>query len=63
LKYAETGEPVEIQRKGTTFKIICESPKSKLAKLREKKHPKAYQGDSNEIISMDWSSEWKPGHI
>jgi hypothetical protein len=60
---AETGKAVEIERKGKVFKIICESTPSKLDKLRRKKHPKAYKGNSDEIITMDWSKEWRAGPI
>lgn len=60
---AETGKPVTIQRNGKMFTIICESPKGKLERLSNKIHPKAYKGNSDEVITMDWSSEWKPKHI
>jgi PHD/YefM family antitoxin component YafN of YafNO toxin-antitoxin module len=60
---AETGKPVEIMRKGQTFKIICESSESKIERLKLKTHPKAYKGNSDEVVSMDWSAEWNPEHI
>ena len=60
---AETGKAVEIERQGKVFKIICESAPSKLDTLRRKKHPKAYKGNSDEIITMDWSKEWQAGPI
>ena len=60
---AETGKTVEIERKGKVFKIICEPTPSKLEKLGRKKRPKVYKGNSDEIIAMDWSKEWRAGHI
>lgn len=57
---AETGKSVKIERDGLVFTLSCESSRSKLERLKNKQHPKAYKGNSDEIISMDWSSEWKP---
>jgi hypothetical protein len=62
-RVAETGNPETIERNGLVFRIICESPGKKLEKLIGKNHPKAYRGNSDEIITMDWSKEWKPGRI
>jgi PHD/YefM family antitoxin component YafN of YafNO toxin-antitoxin module len=62
-RIAETGKPVQIERNGEVFKIICESKKGKLDRLKQKNHPKAFIGNSDEILSMDWTAEWKPKHI
>jgi len=53
----ETGKPVEIRRKGRTLKIIPDRPGSRLDRLR--KRP-TLRGEPNEIVHMDWSSEWRP---
>ncbi|HUD99054.1 MAG TPA: hypothetical protein VMR62_05730 [Bryobacteraceae bacterium] len=52
----ETGVPVEIVRKGVVLRIVLESPPSKLARL--KKRPGMFVGDPDDIIGMDWLSEW-----
>ena len=52
----ETGRPVEVIRKGVVLRIVLAQPRSKLARL--KKHPDAFVGDTDDIIGMDWSSEW-----
>jgi hypothetical protein len=51
----QTGEPVEIKRKGSLLKI-CRVADNKLDLL--KPHPDTVNGDSDEIAGMDWSSEW-----
>lgn len=54
---AETGIPVEIERRGKTLKIIVEKPPSKLDRLIRRDH---IVGDPEDIVHMDWSHEWKP---
>ncbi len=60
---AETGKPVEIERNGEIFKIMCETKAGKLKRIEQKKHPKAFIGNSDDILSLDWTAEWKPKHI
>lgn len=52
----ETGNPIEIERKGKIIRIITTEPKSKLSNL--KKHD-ILHGNPEDIISIDWSKEWK----
>lgn len=53
----ETGIPVEIERSGRLLRIVLEDPPSKLANLE----PKDFiVGDPEELVSMDWSNEWRP---
>ncbi|MBI4601420.1 MAG: type II toxin-antitoxin system Phd/YefM family antitoxin [Planctomycetes bacterium] len=56
----ETGKPVEIERRGKTLRIVAAEPlaKSKLDLLV--KHPKALRCDPEEVVHLDWSSEWRP---
>ena len=56
----ETGVPVEIERRGRILKIVPgdENPRSKLARLEPR--PKAIVGDPEDLIHLDWSSEWNP---
>ena len=53
----ETGKPVEIRRKGRTLQIIPDRSGSRLDRLR--KRP-TLRGETDEIVHMDWSSEWRP---
>jgi len=51
----ETGLPVEIVRKGVVLKIVLDQPPSKLARLKKRS---LFVGDPDDILGMDWSSEW-----
>jgi prevent-host-death family protein len=55
-KVINTGNPIEIERKGKIIRIISVKPKSKLSNL--KRHD-VIIGNPEEIISIDWSKEWK----
>lgn len=50
-----TGVPVEIVRKGVVLRIVLDQPPSKLARLKKRN---LFVGDPDDIIGMDWSSEW-----
>lgn len=52
----ETGEPLEIERKGRFLKIIPEAPPSRIARLV--KH-ECLVGDPESIVHLDWSGEWR----
>ena len=55
----ETGEPVEIERKGRLLRIVAEPPPaSRLARM--KKRPGMVNGDPEELAEIDWSAHWKP---
>ena len=51
-----TGEPIEIERKGKRIKIV---PEKKIKKLDNLKRRKLFNCDPNDIVHIDWSSEWK----
>lgn len=54
----ETGKPLEIERNG---KILVISPKQKASIWdRLPRREGAIIGDPDELIHMDWSSEWNP---
>jgi len=53
----ETGKSIEIRRKGRTLRIVPEPSGSRLDRLR--KRP-TLRGESDEIVHLDWSSEWRP---
>ncbi len=52
----ETGQPLEIERKGSLLKIIPENRPSKMSRLI--KH-RCLQGNSQSIVHIDWSDEWQ----
>ena len=54
----ETGETLEVKRKGEIIKIVPPKKKSKFDSL--KVHSDAIVGDPEELVHMDWSHEWKP---
>ena len=58
----ETGVPVEITRRGKKLKIVRadeDTATSRLENLVER--PDAIAGDPDDLVGIDWSSEWRPG--
>jgi len=53
----ETGEPLEIDRKGKQLKIVPSEPVSRLSRLTKRD---CIKGDPEEIVHIDWSNEWRP---
>ena len=53
----ETGVPVEIERKGRVLKIVPVTPPSKLGNLVARD---CIPGDPEELVQIDWSTEWRP---
>ncbi len=51
-----TGIPIEIERKGKRIKII---PEKKTKKLDNLKRRKIFNCDPQDLVHIDWSSEWK----
>jgi hypothetical protein len=51
----ETGVPVEVIRKGKILKIVPEVKPDKLSRLKKRK---CIVGDPDDIVHMDWLSEW-----
>ena len=57
-KVLSTGVPVEIERKG---KHLLISPAEKHRKLDcLEKHPEFIVGNPDDLVHIDWSSEWNP---
>jgi Antitoxin Phd_YefM, type II toxin-antitoxin system len=52
-----TGVPVEVERNGRRLKIVAVDPPPKLDNL--KPHPDYLRCDSDELVHLDWSAEWK----
>jgi hypothetical protein len=53
----KSGVPVEIERNGRVLKIIPE----KVNKLDNLEKHEVINGDPEELVHLDWSSEWKRG--
>ena len=51
-----TGIPIEIERKGKRIKI---GPEKKMKKLDNLKRRELFKCDPNDLVHIDWSSEWK----
>lgn len=58
-KILETGEPVEIERRGRILKIIP-APEKKPVSEKLVRRKGVLSGSPDRIIHLDWSSEWKP---
>ena len=54
----ETGEPLEIERRGRKLKIVPAPPQNRLDKLE--RHAGYLSCDPEDIVHIDWSNEWKP---
>jgi hypothetical protein len=51
----ESGTPIELPGTGNAVKIVPETPAPKLARLKKRK---AFKGDPDEMLCMDWLKEW-----
>jgi len=52
----ETGQPLEIERKGKLLRVVPVAEPSKIARLV--KHD-CLRGDPEAIVHLDWSDEWR----
>ncbi len=57
-KVAKTGVPAELERKGKRLLIIPAEKRRDLDRLE--KHPDFIVGDPEDLVHIDWSSEWIP---
>lgn len=51
-----TGEPLEIERKGRTLRLVPDERLGRLSRIQT--HPGAVVGDPEELVSIDWSAGW-----
>lgn len=54
----ESGEPLEIVRKGRVLRISLEEPLRPLSRLEP--HPDYLEGDPEDLVHLDWSDTWAP---
>ena len=57
-RVADTGQPVEIVRRGRRLRIVPVEPASKLSRLVSR--PSFLRVDPEDIVHLDWSDEWRP---
>ncbi len=55
-KVLETGIPLEVKRKGAILRIMPPVETDKLSNLKERD---VMNCDPEELVHIDWSSEWK----
>jgi antitoxin (DNA-binding transcriptional repressor) of toxin-antitoxin stability system len=53
----ESGQPIDIERRGRTVRLVPVEPPSKLARLKRRRYIK---GDPEALVHLDWSREWRP---
>jgi hypothetical protein len=56
----ETGEPVEIERKGHRLKIVLADPQPAGTLATLPVYPDYIVGDPEELVHIDWSEHWRP---
>jgi hypothetical protein len=54
-----TGQPLEIERKGRTLRLVPDVAVSRLSRIHTR--PEAIVGDPEDLVSIDWSVEWDAG--
>ncbi|HEX4952795.1 MAG TPA: type II toxin-antitoxin system prevent-host-death family antitoxin [Thermoanaerobaculia bacterium] len=52
-----TGVPIEIERRGRIIRLVPTEPASKLDRLPQRDY---LEGDPEDLVHLDWSSEWRP---
>jgi len=53
-----SGVPLEVERKGRRLRIVPDDGASRLERLRG--NPNAIVGDPDDLVHLDWSSDWEP---
>ncbi len=56
----ESGEPLEIERNGRRLRIIADDQVVARTE-RLVRRPDVVVGDTEDLVHLDWSSEWRPG--
>ena len=57
-RVVDTGQPVDIQRRGRRLRLVPGEPASKLSRLASR--PEYLRADADDIVHLDWSGEWRP---
>lgn len=54
----ESGQPLEVERRGRRLQIVPVVPSSKLSRLVRR--TKFLRRDPEDLVSVDWSDTWRP---
>lgn len=54
----ETGVPLVIERNGRTLRIVPTEQPDRMSRLVRR--PDVVVGDPEDLVHLDWSSEWRP---
>lgn len=57
----ETGEPIEIERGGRLLRIVSARAGSWVDRLPVREG--VVVGNPDDLVSLDWSSQWEPGAL
>ena len=57
-RVVDTGQPVEIERRGRRLRIVPAERATKLSSLTPR--PAYLRVGADEIVHLDWSDEWRP---
>lgn len=57
-RVTESGEPLEIERKGTILRIVPSQQRDWIDRLPRREG--AVTGDPEDLVSIDWSGSWNP---
>lgn len=52
----ETGEPLEISRKGRTLRLVADEPVSRFDVMRTNVH--VIVGDPEDLVDLGWAGSW-----
>lgn len=55
----ETGEPLEIERKGHRLRVVAVDAPDRLSRIRG--NPNAVVGDPEDLVTIDWVQYWDAG--
>ena len=55
----ETGQPVEIERKGSVVRIETKGQDKSIFEILAR-HPGSIVGRPDDLVHVDWSQVWKP---
>ena len=58
-RVVDTGEPLEIERKGVTLKLRAEPSEDRLERIRRMGIKDLWVGDRDDIFHVDWLEEWR----
>lgn len=53
----DSGEPLEIARKGRTLRLVAEPASDRLDRIQP--IPGLITGDPEALVELDWSDEWR----